>query len=216
MAVSEFTQPDFTTQTAANYKSAIDNAIAVLAETGRQFAPREMATVGMGIAIEAGLLMDGTVIMGTNVTGIGAPTTNPRIDRIYLDLNDRTYHRVVGTESATPAPPALPFGVFPICQYILEPDDTAILDAMITDERTFVMAPVALIQGGYTSIVDPTGLLRILIGKPGVDHRIILRTHTADSGSSVLVQNSDGVSVFKVDGAGNVVAKGTITPSGTP
>ncbi|AXC34255.1 hypothetical protein P7I17_gp01 [Escherichia phage Halfdan] len=216
MSVSEFVQPDFTTQTAANYKSAIDNSIAVLAETGRQFAPREMATVGMGIAIEAGLLMDGSVIMGTNVTGIGAPSANPRIDRVYLDLNDRTYHRVVGTEAATPTPPAIPFGVFPICQISLEPDDTAILNAMITDERTFVMAPVALIQGGYTSVVDPTGLLRILIGSPGIDHRIILRTHTADSGSSVLVQNSDGVAVFKVDGAGNVVAKGTITPSGTP
>lgn len=216
MTVAEFTQPDFTTQTAAQYKSAIDNSIAVLAETGRQFAPREMATPGMGIAIEAGLLMDGTVIMGTNVTGIGAPTTNSRIDRIYLDLNDRTYHRVVGTESATPAPPAIPFGVFPICQFTLDPDDTAILDAMITDERTFVMAPVALIQSGYTSIVDPTGLLRVLIGAPGIDHRIILRTHTADAGSKVIVQNSDGTVVFSVDGAGNVIAKGTITPSGTP
>lgn len=216
MSVSEFVQPDFTTQTAAQYKSAIDNSIAVLAEAGRQFAPREMATPGMGVAIEAGLLMDGSVIMGTNVTGIGAPTTHPRIDRIYLDLNDRTYHRVVGAESATPAPPALPFGVFPICQFIIETDDTAIVNAMITDERTFVMAPISLIQGGYSTIVDPTGLIRILIGAPGVDHRIILRTHTDDAGSSVLVQNSSGASIFKIDGAGNVVAKGTITPSGTP
>lgn len=213
---SEFQQPDFTTQDAATYKAAIDNSIAVLAETGKQFAPREMSTPGMGISVEAGLLMDGTLIPAQNITGIGAPSTNPRIDRVYFDLNTRTYGRKVGVEAATPVPPALDYGVFPICQIRLEVGDIAIIYDDITDERTFVMAPIAFLQGGYTSIVDPTGLLRILIGAPGIDHRIIIRTHTADSGSSVLVQNSDGVSVFKVDGAGNVVAKGTITPSGTP
>lgn len=216
MSVKQFQQPDFTSQTAAQYKANIDSSIEVLGEVGAQFAPRQMATPGMGIACAAGLLMDGTLIAAQNVTGIGAPSANPRIDRIYFDLNTRTYGRKVGTESATPTPPALDYGVFPICQILLTVGMTTILNSAITDERTFVMAPVAFLAGdGYTSIVGADGLLRIIIGKGGVDHRVIIRLHN-DTDAKLQIQNSSGTPVASINASGNIKAAGTITPSTTP
>ncbi len=144
--------------------------VRVLAETGKQFAAREMATPAMGVTIEAGLLMDGTVVVAQNVTGIGAPSANPRIDRIYFDLNLRQFQRVVGAEAATPTKPALPFGVFPVCSIYMTVGQTSIVNANITDERTMIAAPAAFFAGdGYTSIVDtpitnkPTVLLTITL-----------------------------------------------------
>lgn len=216
MSVKQFTQPDFTSQTAAQYKANIDASIEVLGEVGSQFAPRQMGTPGMGIAVAAGLLMDGAVIAAQNVTGIGAPSANPRIDRIYFDLNTRTYGRKVGTESATPTPPALDYGVFPICQILLTVGMTTILNSAITDERTFIMAPVAFFAGdGYTSIISPDGLLRIIIGKGGVDNRVIIRLHN-DSDAKVQIQNSSGTPVISMNASGVIKAAGTITQSTTP
>lgn len=216
MSVSKFEQPDFTAQDAASYKAAIDNSIATLAETANQFAPTEMATVGMGIQIEAGLLMDGTVIAAQNLTGIGAPSANPRIDRVYFNFNSRSYHRITGTEAVTPVPPNYPAAVLPICQIVYYVGQTTIVNADIIDERCFVVSPIGQMKDAYTTIYDPDHLNRIIIGRPSVDHRIILKTHTADAGSKVVIQNSAGTTVCTIDGAGNIVAAGSITPNGTP
>ncbi|QPB10366.1 hypothetical protein AbSZ3_01 [Acinetobacter phage Ab_SZ3] len=193
--VSKFEQPNFTAQDAATYKANIDNSIRVLAETGKQFAAREMATPAMGVTIESGLLMDGTVVVAQNVTGIGAPSANPRIDRIYFDLNLRQFQRVVGAEAATPTKPALPYGVFPVCSIYLTVGQTSIVNANITDERTMIAAPAAFFAGdGYTSIVDAAGLLRMIIGKAGVDNRFITRLHN-DTDAKFVIQNSSGADV---------------------
>ncbi|CUS06482.1 hypothetical protein FDJ62_gp21 [Acinetobacter phage Loki] len=207
MTVSKFEQPDFTAQDAATYKANIDNSIDVLAQTGKQFAPREMATPAMGVTFEAGLLMDGTVVPAQNLTGIGAPTTNPRIDRVYYDLNLRSFQRVTGTEAATPTPPALPFGVFPVCSIYLVVGQTAIRNADLTDDRTMIIAPAAFFAGdGYTSIVDAAGLLRMIIGKAGVDNRFITRLHN-DTDAKFVIQNSSGADVANVDATGKATFK---------
>lgn len=216
MSVSKFSQPDFTAQDAAAYKTSIDSSIAALAQYAIQFAPTEMATPAMGIQVDAGLMMDGTVLPAQNLTGIGAPSSDPRIDRVYLDINTQTLQRLVGTEAASPTPPPYPIGVFPICQIVFYVGQTSIVNADIIDERNMISIPVGEVKGAYTQIVDPDHLTRILIGRGGVDNRIIIKTHTSDALSKVVVQDSSGTPIFSIDGAGNVIAKGSITPNGTP
>lgn len=202
MTVKIFEQPNFTAQDAATYKANIDNSIAVLAEIGKQFAPREMATLGMGITVEAGQLQDGTIVPAQNITGIGAPSANPRIDRIYYDLNLRSFQRVVGTEDPSPTPPALPFGVFPICSLYLVVGQISIRNDSITDDRSVIVAPAAFFAGdGYTSIVDAAGLLRFIIGKAGSDNRIIARLQN-DTDAKLELQNQSGAQVFSYDVTG--------------
>ena len=213
--MSTFNQPDFTSQTATQYKANIDNSIAVLAEVGIQLAPRPTNPPTMGVMFEAGTLSTGEIIPPHLESGIGAPSVHPRIDRIYFNVALKTFLRIVGSESATPSPPAIPMGSIPLCQVHFVVGQTAILHADITDERTAVVAPVAVYDNGYSVIVDPDGLTRILIGRPGFDHRTIIRLHTDDAGSSLTVQNASGQPIFSIDGAGNVKAKGGITPNAT-
>ena len=214
MTTSIFVQPSFTTQDAASYKAAIDAAIAVISKPALQFAPREQAVLGMGITIEAGVLMDGVVINATSITGIGVPAVNPRIDRIYLDLNTRLFVRVVGVVAATPVPPALPLGVYPIAQVLINPTDTVIANSQIIDERTAVMVSAAYLRGdGYTTIVDPDGLIRVLMGKTANDPRVIVRLHTIDATSKVQFQNSAGATIAELDGTGALKIKGVLTQS---
>uniref|UniRef100_A0AAU6W0T3 Uncharacterized protein n=1 Tax=Pseudomonas phage Pavpe01 TaxID=3138545 RepID=A0AAU6W0T3_9VIRU len=218
MTTSVFQQPDFTTMDAATYKNSIDNSVAVLAETGLAFAPHEMATPGAGITLEAATLPNGTVIAAQDIVGIGAPSVNPRIDRIWFDANSGTVKRQVGTEAASPVPPAVQFGGVLIAQiYLAVPTGPfSITNDMIIDERSFVQTPIASFSGGYMQIVDGDGLLRILIGRGGFDNRVIVRLHTSGTDSKLEIQDSGGGAIMSLDGAGNLKTKGTITPSTTP
>lgn len=213
--VTKFQQPDFTGQDAATYKSSIDNSIAMLAQLAKQFAPREMATPALGITVEEGILSDGTHVAAQNVAGIGAPSANPRIDRIYYDMNLRSFQRAVGAEASSPVAPSLPFGSIPIAQIYLTVGMTAIRNADIMDDRSFMLAPVAFLAGdGYMSIVGADGLLRVIIGKGGVDNRIIFRLHN-DIDAKIQIQNSSGTTVAEWDASGNMKIKGTLTENVT-
>lgn len=215
MSVSEFKQPSFITQDAATYKAAIDSSIAALAEPVNCFAPHELPVPSLGIMVESGVTINGTVIPPTNIGGIGAATSQPRIDRIYFNQNLNSFERLVGAEAASPTPPALPFGVIPICKIRVDVGVTAITNEDITDERVFLAASAAIIgTDGYTSIIDPNGLFRVLIGKPGVDNRIIFKLFN-DLDSSLVVQNSSGETVAAIDAQGNMKIKGTLTQTAT-
>lgn len=88
MSVGTFTQPSFTTMGGTEYKTAIDNSIAVLARLAAAFAPRELATPQMKVHIDAGALFIGNTLTekaAQNTATITAPTTNPRIDRVVVD-----------------------------------------------------------------------------------------------------------------------------------
>lgn len=212
MTVSTFAQPSFTSQDAATYKANIDSAIAVLAEIGKPFAPREMGVLGMGITIEASSLSDGTVIAAANVTAIGAPVANPRIDRVYFDPYTATFTRIVGAEAVSPVPPTLPAGAYPIAQIYLIVGMTVIANTDIIDERSPISAGESSVSAsaGYTNILDQLGASRIIIGKLGTDNRIIVRIHTATNLSSFVVQNSALADLFVVNGAGRVLVNGAI------
>ncbi|MCW2763968.1 MAG: 21, gp21 [Marmoricola sp.] len=206
MTVAIFTQPAFTAQDAATYKSNIDDSLAVAGEIVKQFAPREMAVLGMGVTVEAGSLMDGTVIPATSLTGIGAPAANPRIDRVYFDMNTRLFVRLVGTEAAVPVPPAYPFGVYPIAQLRFEVGDTMLTNEFIVDDRPGVMIPACFLAGdAYTTIIDAAGLARVLIGKAGVDNRVIVRMQQNDGSSRFEIQQSDGTIHFAVHDSGILI-----------
>lgn len=213
MSVSEFKQPSFTSQDAATYKAAIDSSIAALAEPVNCFAPHELPVPSMGIMVESGITINGTVIPPTNIGGIGAATTHPRIDRIYFNQNLNSFERLVGTEAASPVPPVLPFGVIPVCKILVGVGVTKLTNEDITDERVFLAASAAIIgTDGYTSIIDPSGLFRVLIGKLGVDNRIIFKLFN-DLDSSLIVQNASGETVAAIDAQGNMKIKGTLTES---
>lgn len=217
MTVQTFAQPDFTAQDNTTYKTSIDHAVAVLAEVAKQFAPREMAALGMGITIEQGHLPDGTSIAATNVTGIGAPAANPRIDRVYYSPDQASYQRVVGVEAASPAAPALPGGAVPIAQILLTVGMTQIRNTNIVDERVHIAAFnfLRLAAFNFIELIDTLGNARILVGKPGVDHRVIVRHHLTDGSSKLEGQQSDGTIKWWITDKGMVVG-GTFTVATLP
>jgi hypothetical protein len=92
MTVAKFVQPNYTTQTAAAYKAAIDAAIAVLATVGGDYACHAKDTPDMQVLVDAGqlFLANSTLVSNAQQTSatIVAPVTNPRIDRIVI--NDQT------------------------------------------------------------------------------------------------------------------------------
>lgn len=196
MAVKEFVQPAFQSQDNTTYKAAIDAAIAVLAEIGRPFAPRAMAVPGMGILVESGSLFDGTVIAAANVSGIGAPAANPRIDRVYFNPASRAFARVVGVENVAPVAPALPLGMFAIADILLTVGMTTITNASITDIRP-VLIPAAWMDGaGNTVLVDPDGLYRFIVGRTvaaGGTGFTVYKHHSANGASKLVGRDANDV-----------------------
>lgn len=136
--VETFAQPDFTAQDAATYKANIDASIQVVAEIGAQFACRESNPVGMKMVVEAGVLRNGTPVAAYEVSGIGAPGGNPRIDRICINPADGTYQRRVGAEAAVPVPPTIPTGWVSLCQILYYVGQTFIANSDILDERSWL------------------------------------------------------------------------------
>lgn len=117
------------------------------------FAPHQANTPNMTVVISAGRLWNNDVVLSAEqVTGtIAAPITNPRIDRVVVNASTGILSVVTGAESATPTPPAIPYGNFPIAKVNLNVSTTAITDADITDERPIFFT------GSFTEFIEPTG-----------------------------------------------------------
>jgi hypothetical protein len=132
-------QPDFETQNATLYKTAIDNAIAVQSRLGWAFAPHESDPAAMTVTVDAGaLLVSGQLVeVAAQTTGtLTAPAANPRIDLVYIDpADDGAVGVAAGSEAADPDPPALPSGMLPVCEVLMATDTTAISNQLITDRR---------------------------------------------------------------------------------
>ncbi|MDH5188320.1 MAG: hypothetical protein OEW37_05115 [Rhodospirillaceae bacterium] len=161
MTVSTFNQPDYTVDTATEYKTNIDAAVAVVSNVAADFAPHEAATPNMTVLIDAGkLYADGTLTEQTQQTSatITAPTTNPRIDRIVIDGSTGAVSVITGAEAASPTAPAFTDGAIPIAQILLAISTTAITDSLITDERAlfFSVADYAKIDAAETITGDWT------------------------------------------------------------
>ncbi|MCD6034456.1 MAG: hypothetical protein K0R63_197 [Rickettsiales bacterium] len=141
MTVSTFIQPDNTTQTVAEYPDIIDGDIAVFHRVSGAFAPHAQAVPDMTVALDPGSVLNSNVLAEIGVqstTTITPPVSDPRIDRIVIAQSDGTVSVVTGTEAASPTPPSLPVGAWPIAQVLLQTSTTAIDNSMIMDERNFM------------------------------------------------------------------------------
>jgi len=131
--------PDFTSQTASQYKANIDAGFAVADRLAWAFALHEQATPDMTVRVDGGAIFDGatlTEVAAQSTPAIAAPTTNPRIDRVVIDRATGAVSVVAGTEAASPTPPAIPAGKAPVARVSLAVGQTAITNADITDERS--------------------------------------------------------------------------------
>jgi len=138
MTVATFNQTNFTTQDATTYKASIDADISVMYRLAGPFAPHAQATANMTVAIDAGAVFGGGALtpVAAQTTGtFTAPVSNPRIDRIVINPASGAILTVTGTEAASPSPPAIPAGYYPLAQVLLQTSSTAITNLMITDER---------------------------------------------------------------------------------
>ena len=152
MTVATFNQTNFTTQDATTYKASIDADISVMYRLAGPFAPHAQATANMTVAIDPGAVFGGGALtpVAAQTTGtFTAPVSNPRIDRIVINPASGAILTVTGTEAASPSPPAIPSGYYPLAQVLLQTSSTAITNTMITDER-------------ITGNLQPAGSVRLL------------------------------------------------------
>lgn len=147
-----YLQPNNTTQSGSVYKAAIDDSMAVLAETGQDGAPHQATVANLTVLIDALKIIkaDGTLVSVAQQTAtFVAPVTNPRIDRIVIDMVTGIYSIIAGTEAASPAAPAITAGKLPCAQVSLSVGITQITNVLITDERTaFVQVHPANVGAG--------------------------------------------------------------------
>ena len=114
------------------------------------FAPHAgAAPPNMQVFLKAGALLVGQTITELalqNTTNFTAPTVDPRIDRVVIDSITGLVERVTGAEAASPVPPAVPAGKFPIAQVSLTTSITEITNDDIVDERIFglFISPLSL------------------------------------------------------------------------
>lgn len=136
--VSQFTQPDNTSQDAGTYKGAIDDSVSVMARLAGAFAPHEQATPNMTVRLDVGFVFNGqtlTEVAAQSSATITAPTTNPRIDRIHVDGGTGVVGIATGAEAASPSAPAIPAGTIPVAQVSLTVGMSQITNGDLTDER---------------------------------------------------------------------------------
>lgn len=213
MTVATINLPNFTIQDAATYKASIDATIAAHNGVAGAFAPSALANPGMGIMVQSAVLPGGTVIPAQSIEGIGAPTAATRIDRVFFDMTTRRLGRMLGTESATPVAPSLPYTAYPIAQIELSPGDTAILNSAIVDDRPLTQQGACYYDGaGYTVVTGPDGMGRVYIGNVASNPKTILVMH-ADG--LVEFQNAKGATVATLDSVGNLSIAGKVTENAT-
>lgn len=138
MTVATFTQPNFTTQLGNSYKGNIDGGLSVFARIAGAFAPHEQSTPNMTVRLDAGYVFSGSVlteVAAQSSAAMVAPTTNPRIDRIVVDVFTGVASVVTGVQGASPVAPAIPTGKMPVAQVLLQTTSTVITNSMLTDER---------------------------------------------------------------------------------
>lgn len=153
MTVARFVQPNYTTQSAAVYKAAIDAAIAAGVRLNTMFAPHQ-AYVGSPnpdrvVEIDAGYVFNYaslTEVAAQSVSGFTTPSAGThRIDRVVINASTGAALRVEGTAatgSPTATAPAIPSGYLPCCRVLMTDSDTVITDSMITDERAFSLTVI--------------------------------------------------------------------------
>lgn len=202
MPISTFTQPDRTTQSGSAYPANIDGAISVLARSGAAFAPHEQSTPNMTVRVDAGFIYHSTDALGViavaaqSTATIVAPTTNPRIDRVVVDVKTGAVSIITGVEAASPSPVYIPEGKYPICQIALTPSTTAITNSMLTDERLGIGAFLAMRE--MRRLAVRSALSNQIRLTPAVSKNVGLLSITYNPSNLVLVAvgNADGTDAY--------------------
>ncbi len=130
-----------------------------------------------------------------------APSVNPRIDRIVIDIITGTAEVVTGSEAASPAIPDIPDGKVPNCRFRLETSTTTITNSLIVDERAVVSygkqtenIPVDLgdsdvtLDRGETNrrlIIDPSAPRVITLPGSGLVKGDIIEIHNINASNKI-------------------------------
>jgi len=150
MGAAKFVQTDFTTQDSVTYKTSIDADIQVHNRIAGMFAPHQSSPAAMTITIDAGDLFvsNALVSQAAQTSGaIGAPSSDPRIDRAVIDALTGALSIVPGVEAGSPAPPAIPARKLPVAQIALIVGQSSIINANILDERIGIVPGFAFPPG---------------------------------------------------------------------
>lgn len=202
-------QPDFTSQDATEYPTAIDDAVAAAKRVAHGFAvygDDAGGPPGMRVHIHAGAILSpagALVAQGTQtIDSIPAPTGgNSRIDRIVADRVTGAAERVAGTAAPTPSAPAVPAGKWPLARVSLGTGQTSILHADVTDERVLWAASQAPTGAANQISVSGGGEISIHDRAYGVVGGI----NTQTGGSYTLVLADAGRIVERNSGSPNTV-----------
>lgn len=208
MSVAAFVQPNNTIQNSTVYLGSLDGDMSVLAILGQDFAPHQQGSPNMTVAVDAGSFQLGNGLItqaAQNSVTITAPNTNPRIDRLVVQLRPDVAGQmlyVAGVQSVSPVAPAIPDGCAPLCQISLATSTTTITNSLLTDERVWVgnaqtqVLPVAK-AADYPSVSTDQGA--------SISYSsAALRTHTLPSSTTisagwwqrVLSTNTSGVKLL--------------------
>ena len=213
MTVSQFTQPNYTTQSAAQYKANIDASIAALARLAGWFAPHQQ-DVGspapeMSVRLDAGYVLVGRKLIevaAQDVSGFTTPTAGQtRIDRVVVDAVTGVASRIAGTAAAgspSATPPNITVGKLPVCSVTITSADTAITNSMITDERAATQGGGAiLLASGSSSAVAQLDITAFDSTKFS-NYRLLLHhvQPATDVTSLYLRTSTDGGSSFAASG----------------
>jgi len=140
MSVATFLQTNYTGQSSAVYKAAIDGDIGILAILGDAFAPHAKATPDMTVQLEPGAMFlhgGAPIVQGLQTSAtLTAPSVNNRIDRVVIDAATAVLSVIGGTESGSPVAPAIPVGKIPIGRILMTVGMVTVQNSAITDERT--------------------------------------------------------------------------------
>lgn len=198
-----YTQPNNTTQSGSTYKAAIDDGMAVLAEIGQDFAPHQSTVADLNVLIDAGkgIKADGTLVEQSQQSiAFTAPTVNPRIDRIVIDMLTLVASRIAGTEAASPTAPAITAGKLPCAQVSLSVGQTQITNINITDERTGLVqyknhkAEGSAENSGSVTVVDTgTSIQTLDLGTVSISDRILVGAYVNASKAGASGQTEFGI-----------------------
>lgn len=175
------------------------------------------------VHIDAGFVLNDPAASGNNgleeigVQSLGdaspylitAPSTNPRIDRIVLDVVSGVASVVAGMESASPVAPDVPIGKIPNCQVILQTSTTIITNSLITDERPVVsygvrVHPRVMGLSDAAQTLDSGHLEQRLIMTPTGNRVITLPTSEVKAGEIIEIHNLAASQIITVEASGGV------------
>lgn len=209
MTTGTYARPNYTTDLAATYKARIDAMARVFERFGDWFAPHEQSagspSPDLTIVVDAGFIWDGTTLSEKGqqtVTGFTIPASGTRIDRICINETNGDALRVAGTAvagSPSATPPAIPDGYMPCCQVSIASTDTAVSNAMITDER---------VLGGTTGGASETAAGTVELATAA---EIKTGSDTGRAMSPQRLRDAIGFSAYFQSAAQTITAAGALT-----